>query len=68
MDSWRKGTMNLPHDFEDLAEAPVIHHEELNEKQRKFMEAMDQLLDPNHVSLTNLGPGLSRCMNDTPRS
>jgi hypothetical protein len=61
LDAWRKGT-NLPPDFEDLAEAPVIHREELNEKQRKFMEVMDQLLDPDHVSSTDSGPGLSRCM------
>ena len=63
-DMWRKGNAAaLPDDFVDTAEAPVIHRGALNEKQRKFMDVMDRLLDPNHVSSTDSGgPGLSRCM------
>ena len=63
-DVWRKGNAaSLPADFVDTAEAPVIHRGALNEKQQKFMEVMDRLLDPNHVSSTDSGgPGLSRCM------
>ena len=67
-DVWRKGSASdWPADFVRTHEGPVIHRGALNEKQRKFMEVMDRLLDPNYVSSTDSsGSGsaglLSRCV------
>lgn len=65
LESWRKGLGALPQDFVDTtAEAPVIHRNALNDKQRRFMEIMDLLLDSNNVSSTDSDDGLqlSRCL------
>ncbi|MFM8622002.1 MAG: AAA family ATPase [Holophagaceae bacterium] len=64
-DKWRKGSSaDLPAGFVDPElNAQAVERSSLNERQRKFMEVLDYLLQDNTVSSTDSGEhGISRCI------